>query len=91
MRKPTKTKALRAMKIRTGRPRQWHEDMMARFSEGTFARMDAVRRPHEARTEFIREAVDRELKRRDKKRQSRQPTARKSHLEIDGAQKTPCP
>ena len=64
---------------------------MARFSEGTFARMDAVRRPHEARTEFIREAVDRELKRRDKERQSRQPTARRSRPEIDGAQKTPCP
>jgi hypothetical protein len=65
--------------------------MMARFSEGTFARMDAVRRPHEARTEFIREAVDRELKRRDKEHHIHRSTARKSRPEIDGAQKPPSP
>jgi len=77
MRKPAKTK------VRTGRPRQWHEDMVARFSKGTFAKMDASRRPGETRTELVREAVDRELKRREGERQSRKPTARKSRNNSD--------
>jgi hypothetical protein len=43
----------------------WSEDMVARFAGGTFARMDAVRGEDEDRTDFIREAVERELKRRE--------------------------
>jgi hypothetical protein len=50
-----------------GRKKMWSEDMVARFAEGTFARMDAVRADGEDRTDFIREAVERELKRRERK------------------------
>jgi hypothetical protein len=39
--------------------------MDARFPEGTLARLDAVLRPMEARTDFIYEAVEREIDRRD--------------------------
>lgn len=50
-----------------GRKKMWSEDMVARFSEGTFDRIDAVRYDGEDRTDFVREAVDRELKRRERK------------------------
>lgn len=50
-----------------GRKKRWSEDMVARFAEGTFARMDAVRDDGEDRTDFIRDAVERELKRRERK------------------------
>lgn len=46
----------------------WSEDMVARFAEGTFKRMDAALVESESRTDFIREAVERELKRRSKHR-----------------------
>ena len=52
----------------TGRPRQWREDMQARFARGTFARIEAVLRQNELRTEFVREAVDREIVRREKEK-----------------------
>jgi hypothetical protein len=52
-------------KKRTGRPEQWAEDMVARFPAGTFARIDAVRREEENRTDFVREAVKRELRARN--------------------------
>ena len=51
-----------------GRPRQWGEDMQARFPAGTFKRIQAVLRDAEAKTDFVREAVERELKRRKKQR-----------------------
>jgi hypothetical protein len=51
---------------RAGRPRQWAENMVARFSKGTFAKIDAVRHEGEERTEFVREAVDREIERRQR-------------------------
>jgi hypothetical protein len=47
-----------------GRKKQWAEDMQARFPGGTFARIQAVLRDEEDRTDFVREAVERELKRR---------------------------
>ncbi len=47
-----------------GRKRQWREDMQARFPDGTFARIEAVLRDGEDRTDFVREAVEKELKRR---------------------------
>lgn len=50
-----------------GRKKMWSEDMAARFAEGTFARMDSVRDEGEDRTDFIREAVERELKRRERR------------------------
>jgi hypothetical protein len=51
---------------RMGRKKLWSEDMQARFPEGTFARIDAVQYDGEDRTAFVREAVERELKRREK-------------------------
>jgi predicted trehalose synthase len=49
-----------------GRIRRWHEDMVARFVEGTIAAIDAVLKENETRTDFIREAVARELRRRSR-------------------------
>ena len=51
-------------KKRKGRPRQWAEDMQARFPAGTFERIKRVLREDEGRTDFVREAVERELERR---------------------------
>lgn len=45
----------------------WAENMVARFPEGTFARIDAVRDDSEDRTDFVREAVERELRRRERR------------------------
>jgi hypothetical protein len=50
-----------------GRKKMWAEDMQARFAEGTFERIDAVRADGEDRTDFVREAVERELKRRERR------------------------
>lgn len=41
--------------------------MQARFAAGTFDRITAVLGDGEDRTDFVREAVDRELKRREKR------------------------
>jgi hypothetical protein len=49
-----------------GRRKLWSEDMQARFPEGTFERIDAVRNEDEDRTDFVREAVERELRRRER-------------------------
>ena len=51
---------------RVGRKKRWAEDMQARFPEGTFERIGAVLRDHEDRTDFVRGAVERELKRRER-------------------------
>jgi hypothetical protein len=45
-----------------GRPRQWDENMTARFP-----RMLAALKDGETKTDFIREAVERELKRRERR------------------------
>ena len=47
-----------------GRKKRWAEDMQARFPGGTFARIHAVLRDGEDRTDFVRDAVERELRRR---------------------------
>lgn len=49
-----------------GRKKLWVEDMQARFPPGTFDRIDAVREDDEDRTAFVRQAVERELKRRER-------------------------
>jgi hypothetical protein len=54
-------------KIDMGRKKMWAEDMQARFPEGTFDRIDAVLEDGEERTAFVREAVERELKRRERR------------------------
>jgi hypothetical protein len=48
------------------RVKKWFDAMMARLPAGTFDRMDAVRGPAEDRTDFVRAAVERELKRRER-------------------------
>lgn len=48
-----------------GRPRINDEQTPARFPSGTLARIDAVIAPGEKRSDFIRAAVERELKRRE--------------------------
>ena len=48
------------------RPRQWDENMTARFPKGTFKRIEAVLQENEDRTDFVRAAVERELKRRER-------------------------
>jgi hypothetical protein len=54
---------------RVGRKKRWYEIMGAPFPKGTFARMDAVLRGKEDRTDLVREAVERELERREKAQQ----------------------
>jgi hypothetical protein len=48
-----------------GRKQINFEQQIARFPEGTLARMEAVLRPFEKRADFLREAVERELQRRE--------------------------
>lgn len=48
------------------RPKKFVEEMVARFLAGTFARIAAVLRPGEDRADLVREAVEREIKRRAK-------------------------
>lgn len=46
---------------------RWAEDMQARFPAGTFDRIQAVLGDGEDRTDFVWEAVERELKRRERR------------------------
>lgn len=47
-----------------GRKKMWSEDMQARFAEGTLERIESALKEGETKTDFVREAVERELKRR---------------------------
>lgn len=49
-----------------GRKKHWAEDMVARFPAGTFARIRPLLDVGEDRTDFVREAVKREIARREK-------------------------
>lgn len=49
---------------RMGRKKQWAEDMVARFAEGTFDRIAALLQDGEDRTDFVRAAVEREIEAR---------------------------
>jgi hypothetical protein len=51
---------------RVGRKKRWAEDMVARFATGTFARIAAVLRGKEDRTDLVRDAVEREIRRRER-------------------------
>jgi len=53
-----------------GRPKINAEQIPARFPEGTFARIDGVLAGGETRTDFIREAVEREIRRRSEEKLS---------------------
>jgi hypothetical protein len=46
------------------RPREFHENMTARFTDGTFRRIALVIEGHETRTDFVRIAVEHEIERR---------------------------
>lgn len=52
---------------RVGRKQINHEQTPARFPEGTLERIDSVLGEGEKRSDLIREAVDREIKRRERK------------------------
>jgi hypothetical protein len=49
-----------------GRKQINHEQTPARFPEGTLARIDAVLTAREKRSDLIRQAVEREIERRQK-------------------------
>jgi len=49
-----------------GRPRINNEMTMARFRAGTLDRIKAVLRDREKQSDFIRDAVEREIERREK-------------------------
>lgn len=49
-----------------GRPPLWSENMQSRFAAGTFARIAKVLKDREDRTDFIRQAVEAELARRER-------------------------
>jgi hypothetical protein len=51
-----------------GRKKLWVEEMQARFLAGTFMRISQVLAAEEDRTDFVREAVEKELSYREKKR-----------------------
>lgn len=51
---------------RMGRKQINHEQTPARFAEGTLARIDAVLSDREKRSDFIRTAVEQELRRRER-------------------------
>jgi hypothetical protein len=51
-----------------GRKKRWSEDMQARFPEGTFERIHAALIGKEDRTDFVRAAVEREIRRRERAR-----------------------
>lgn len=60
------SKVISVTPTRVGRKKRWAEDMQSRFAEGTFARINAVLTEGEDRTDFVRDAVERELKRRER-------------------------
>lgn len=60
------------MPAKVGRKKRWSEDMQARFPEGTFERIQAVLDDGEDRTDLVREAVERELTRREREQRKRQ-------------------
>lgn len=60
-------KEISATAPRVGRKQVNFDKMPGRFPERTFERMDAVLRDGESRTDLLREAVERELSRREGK------------------------
>jgi hypothetical protein len=52
---------------RMGRKKRWHDTMVAKFPAQTFTRIAAILTEKEDRTDFVRDAVERELERREHK------------------------
>jgi hypothetical protein len=55
-----------AIRQRMGRKLRWPERVMAKLALGTLARIAAVLEKDEERTAFLREAIEREIKRRER-------------------------
>lgn len=55
------------MPRRMGRKKEWTEQLRLPLADGTTARIDAVLADGEPRLDMIREAIDREIKRRERK------------------------
>lgn len=56
---------------RVGRKLLWPDKVIAPLPRGTLARIDAARRAGEDKTDFLREAVERELVRREREARRR--------------------
>lgn len=56
-----------------GRKLKFPEKMTAAFPPGTFEKIERVLGETEDRTDFVREAVERELKRRDRRPSAKEP------------------
>jgi hypothetical protein len=61
---------------RMGRKKRWPERTAIKFAAGTFERIAAVLADDEDRMAFMREAVDRELERREASRKHKRPRQR---------------
>jgi len=59
-----------------GRKKRWHDVMGAKFPAGTFERIATVLKEDEDRTDFVREAVERELERREAGQKRKRPRQR---------------
>jgi len=59
-----------------GRKKRWHDVMGAKFPAGTFERIATVLKEDEDRTDFVREAVERELERREVGQKRKRPRQR---------------
>jgi hypothetical protein len=55
-----------AIAPRVGRKKEWTEQLRLPLAEGTTARIDAVLSEAEPRLDMIREAIEREIKRRQR-------------------------
>ncbi len=62
------TQEISGIAARMGRPKLNFDKMPGRFPQGTFDRMDAVREDGETRTAFVQDAVEREIKRRERQK-----------------------
>jgi hypothetical protein len=59
------------MRPRMGRKLCWPERVMAKLAAGTLARIAAVLENKEARTAFLRAAIEREIERRQRQKKGR--------------------
>ena len=62
---------MKARKNRLGRKQINAEQTVARFRAGTLARIDAVLDPKEKRADFLRDTIEAEINRRERKKRPR--------------------
>lgn len=62
------------MPPRMGRTKKWHENVNLTLPKGAKARMDAVLTEGEDRLDLIREAIDKEVRRRERLQQTKEPS-----------------